>query len=303
MKKFTGLLLFLVAGMLFAATIDVTKSEGTDQSIITSLTPAPASPEADANTTIEAVFNEALNPISTMHSVTLKRLTGKKKKWGMFGFGISRSKNKSIKGSVTYDRNENTLRFTPNRPLEVGFYEVSIRHLMKMKPGMGMRVKPIVYRFYVPEVINGFKLPPEPDEDKNNETLLGIDFNDNGIRDDVERKIIKKFNDKIKVNLMFQYAKVDQKILGSDLTKEKAVELEAEGGKAINCEMFLSDSNISIEHSVRMSENWTYNIKKRAKKYIHFNQLLGGGVYGSKISDWNADACEFDVESMLEERP
>ena len=303
MKKFTGLLLFLVAGMLFAATIDVTKSEGTDQSIITSLTPAPASPEADANITIEAVFHEALNPMSTMHSVTLKRLTGKKKKWGMFGFGISRSKNKSIKGSVTYDRNENTLRFTPNRPLEVGFYEVSIRHLMKMKPGMGMRVKPIVYRFYVPEMINGFKLPPEPDEDKNNETLLGIDFNHNGIRDDVERKIIKKFNDKIKVNLMFQYAKVDQKILGSDLTKEKAVELEAEGGKAINCKMYLKHQGVYLKRGVRESEVLTYNIKKRAKKYIHFNQLLGGGVYGSKISDWNADACEFNVESMLEERP
>ncbi len=41
------------------------------------------------------------------------------------------------------------------------------------------------------EVINGYVLPPEPDETLNNSTLLGIDSNNNGVRDDVERKIIK----------------------------------------------------------------------------------------------------------------
>ncbi len=45
MKKFTGLLLFLLAGILFADQIDVTQSRGTEQSVIVSLNPAPASPE------------------------------------------------------------------------------------------------------------------------------------------------------------------------------------------------------------------------------------------------------------------
>jgi len=289
MKKSIGLLLFLLTSILFAETIDVTKSEGTNQSIIASLTPAPASPEVDANVTIEAVFNEALNPMSTMHSVTLKRITGKKKRWGMFGFGISRSKNKTVQGSITYDQNENTLYFTPDRPLEVGFYEVSFKHLMKKMPGMHMRIKPIVYRFYVPEVINGFKLPPEPDEDKNNETLLGIDFNHNGIRDDVERNIIKKYNDKIKVHLMFQYAKVDQKILGSDLTKEKAVELEAEGGKAINCKMYLKHHGVYLKRGVRESEVLTYNIKKTTQfaiDKIKLDSPKDAKIYEKKLLDW-----------------
>lgn len=153
------------------------------------------------------------------------------------------------------------------------------------------------------EVINGQTLPPEPDIDQNDATLLGVDANGNGIRDDVERKIIKKYKDKIKLNLMFQYAKVDQKILGSDLTKEKAIELEAEGAKAINCRMYLKHQGIDLKRGARESEVLTYNIKKRVKKYIYFNQLLSGGVYGSKISDWTSDACEFDVESMLKERP
>ena len=36
-----------------------------------------------------------------------------------------------------------------------------------------------------PEIVNGYLLPPEPDEQLNNATLLGIDSNDNGVRDDV----------------------------------------------------------------------------------------------------------------------
>lgn len=44
------------------------------------------------------------------------------------------------------------------------------------------------------EEINGYILPPEPDPQVNNSTLLGIDSNDNGIRDDVERWIIIAFS-------------------------------------------------------------------------------------------------------------
>ena len=300
MKKIISLLLFVFTGILMADQIDIAVSEGTDQRVVETLIPQPAEVEADANVTIKAIFSKALNPMTVRRSVMLKKLNKEKQK-SFFGF-FKGKRDERVSGKVSYDANSYTVSFKPDNPLEVGFYEVSFRHLMTRNPGRDMRIKPITYRFYVPEVINGFKLPPEPDEDKNNETLLGIDFNHNGIRDDVERTIIKKYNDKIKVNLMFQYARIDQKILGSELTKEKALELEAEGGKAINCEMYLSDFNISIEHSVRESEELTYNIKKRAKKYIEYNRLLGGGVYGSKVSDWNADACEFDVESMLEER-
>jgi len=95
-----------------------------------------------------------------------------------------------------------------------------------MKPGKDMRIKPIKYRFYVPEVINGFKLPPEPDEDKNNETLLGIDFNHNGIRDEVERWVITHYaNDpkypKTKTAIALQYAWASQKILENPTIESK----------------------------------------------------------------------------------
>jgi threonine dehydratase len=40
-----------------------------------------------------------------------------------------------------------------------------------------------------PEMINGIAVPPEPNPTINNATLAGVDSNNNGVRDDVERKI------------------------------------------------------------------------------------------------------------------
>ena len=45
-------------------------------------------------------------------------------------------------------------------------------------------------------VVNGHVLPPEPDKTLNDFTLLGIDVNDNGVRDDVERWIYEEYKDK-----------------------------------------------------------------------------------------------------------
>ena len=44
------------------------------------------------------------------------------------------------------------------------------------------------------EIIHGHRLPPEPDPKINNSTLLGTDSNNNGIRDDVERWIYKRYD-------------------------------------------------------------------------------------------------------------
>jgi len=56
------------------------------------------------------------------------------------------------------------------------------------KPAKHKKIKPAK-----PEVINGYTLPPEPDPKINNATLLGVDSNNNGVRDDVERWIVKNF--------------------------------------------------------------------------------------------------------------
>jgi hypothetical protein len=71
-------------------------------------------------------------------------------------------------------------------------------------------------------VINGYTLPPEPDHEENDKTLLGIDTNHNGIRDDVERYIIIKENEKpnkypkVWTSVMLQYARAQDHMMQTD---------------------------------------------------------------------------------------
>lgn len=147
--------------------------------------------------------------------------------------------------------------------------------------------------------INGYKLPPEPDPVVNNSTLLGIDFNNNGVRDDVERKIIETYQEPIKIELMMSYAKVDNKILENPVGL--AYEHQKEMTRISNCKMYLRKQGIKVDGHIDFLENNIYNTKSRVRAYLNYNQALSGGVYGSSPSDWNAQACDFDVEQMLKD--
>jgi len=59
--------------------------------------------------------------------------------------------------------------------------------------------------------INGHRLPFEPDPTLNNATLLGIDANSNGVRDDVERWIYMTYKDKhpIHIDIAMQAARAN----------------------------------------------------------------------------------------------
>jgi len=289
MKKLT--IIIILAGFLvtsaFAKGIDIVQSKGTGQSVIVSLTPKPASMDADQNVTLEAVFNVPLDETSVQkNSVKLKRIT--------------KNKKRKVNGDVVYDAAKNAVTFTPDALLGYGYYEVDFKSLKATKANKEQQIKEIKYRFYVPEVINGFKLPPEPDKALNDSTLLGIDVNDNGVRDDVERKIVKKYVKQIEIKLMLSYAKKHQEMLKDPAAS--AIESEKKMSKIIDCRMYLKHQGIRVNDIVDFTENNIYNTKERVRAYLDFNQALSGGVYGSGPADWNADACDFDVEQMLKDR-
>ena len=310
MKLFVGLILFLLTGALYAQDIDITVSQGTQQDIIDTLLPVPASPEVDANASIEAKFKEPLNPIMTMRSVRLVKLSKeKKRRWFGFRWGKGHGKHQRVQGEVHYDPQTYTLRFIPRKPLEVGFYEIGYRHLMRAKPGPGMRIEPIVYRFYVPEVINGFKLPPEPDEKKNNETLLGIDFNRNGIRDDVERWIITRYAKdpkypKTKTAIALQYAWASQKILENPTIESSKYE-----DNALACESYwinretkdlsgIESVHFSVKNSVFGApelKDKIFNTKERILRKFDYNSALSGHILTLKKSELSACKINIDV--------
>jgi len=147
--------------------------------------------------------------------------------------------------------------------------------------------------------VNGYKLPPEPDETLNNSTLLGIDVNDNGVRDDVERKVIETYKEPIKIELMLGMSKVAQAIIENPIGG--AVENQKKMSKIGDCSMYLKRQNLRPSNRFDFYENNIYNTKDRVRAYLDYNLALSGGVYGSSPADWNAKACDFDVEAMLKD--
>ena len=63
------------------------------------------------------------------------------------------------------------------------------------------------------EIINGIPVPPEPNKKVNNSTIAGIDVNNNGVRDDVERLVARKAKSPAEGAIILAGAVAYQKIL------------------------------------------------------------------------------------------
>ena len=175
-------------------------------------------------------------------------------------------------------------------------------------------------------IIQGHTLPPEPDPAINNSTLLGVDVNKNGVRDDVERYIYERFGSdpeypKTKIALAMQYAKANQFIIGNNPQKAFENESYKKMDAALDCKWYWYDEvtktfNLSsVEGSIAETEfrlknkiydnefrEKIYNTKMRMKTYFYYNASMsehilsgGGGVLSA-----TPDKCTFDMDSLGE---
>jgi len=86
------------------------------------------------------------------------------------------------------------------------------------------------------ETINGIPVPPEPDKTLNQSTLAGIDSNNNGVRDDIERMVARNFGtDATAYQQAFAHARTQQ--LAITVPSDEASQRHLDG---IRC---LSDNN------------------------------------------------------------
>ncbi len=152
--------------------------------------------------------------------------------------------------------------------------------------------------------INGYRLPPEPDESVNNSTLLGIDFNDNGVRDDVERFIINRYKDhhKIVTEIGFQGARAYQEILDNPLNSELHIKLQ----DAQECNFYFQDDAEEFGDPILIDEymldkyEWLeLNTKERKEAFLEHDKTLSGGVYRLTPAPESKDKCNFDVDALL----
>ncbi len=146
------------------------------------------------------------------------------------------------------------------------------------------------------EVINGHILPPEPDSKINNATLLGIDSNNNGVRDDVEIWIFHTYKEPIVQAVAMQNARAFQIILvDPSKARETTKFTEAQG----DCESYYTyqDSRHLIprgKHLHTESRAIILNTKERSHAYYEFNQALSGGVYSLGDRDKYKENCDFN---------
>jgi len=158
-------------------------------------------------------------------------------------------------------------------------------------------------KLHITWVVDGHVLPPEPDPVVNNATLGGVDSNNNGVRDDVERTIYVTYPVKLQRELLMYGATVFQEAVTKPLSEAK--DIADKDTKAINCQLYLrgKDSKIKSDEfdTTTFLENKTFNTKERIRKYLDYNIALSGGVYGSSPKDWNREACTPEIVRALEE--
>ncbi len=162
--------------------------------------------------------------------------------------------------------------------------------------------------------INGYMLPPELDPSINNSTLLGIDANGNGVRDDVERWIYDRYkNDHpIMIPLKMQASRAYRYIIQDP---SKAGKRRQASVNSSHCEeaftslianyfgrkpLVLKDSETQIKEMKEMKEI-QYNTTQRARAYGEYNQNLSGGVFddGWPEESWIKN-CDFDTRKYIE---
>ncbi len=151
-------------------------------------------------------------------------------------------------------------------------------------------------------VIHGYTLPPAPDPAINNATLLGIDSNNNGVRDDVEIWILKKYKDKhpIYTEIAMQAGRAWQKILEDpSAARETFKFLDA----AQNCEFYFRFDANKYGDTLLINENIidrnfrkiVTNTQERKDAYWKYDGLLSGGVYVLPKVSQEKSYCDFNV--------
>ena len=154
-----------------------------------------------------------------------------------------------------------------------------------------------------PVVIHGYTLPPEPDKTINNSTLLGIDSNNNGVRDDVEIWILKKYKDKhpVYTEIAMQAGRAWQKVL-EDPTKAK--EIHAEISAPIYCEYYYSNDAKYYNEPILVNNNINtkyfrrtiiFNTDDRLDSFWQYDTLLSGDSYTLPKRKNRKGLCDFNT--------
>jgi hypothetical protein len=158
--------------------------------------------------------------------------------------------------------------------------------------------------YAVPEKIDGVPLPADPGE-KGKATLLGVDANSNGVRDDVERYIAARFQGYKHAakerSIAMQYGRVIQKVLEGG--KEKAFETEKLMARAGECSFYMEENILTLQEQKGFDifdadyKDIVFNTKERLITYLEYNQALSGHGFSIRIIP-RLEMCDNDLNKI-----
>lgn len=154
------------------------------------------------------------------------------------------------------------------------------------------------------EMIEGHLLPHKPNNP--DATLLGVDKNANGVRDEVERWIYKDMptyhHPEIERVIAMQQAKAFQMALIDPTNKDDKIDKAITRG--IACWFYYSDfKDIPFDAAVQKFNNnlkdKQFNTKKRLKTYLDYDYTLKGAVtIAIPASTLNTSYCDKNIDEL-----
>jgi hypothetical protein len=191
------------------------------------------------------------------------------------------------------------IRMEKNKIIALEEGETTLQALYEAKKSIEIKVR--VYK-----EVNGYMLPLEPDETLNNSTLLGIDSNSNGVRDDVERWIFLEMEiyngyEKIEQVIAMQEAKAFQMTLDDPANTDDKVHKAMAG--STNCWVWYSHSkNLPFQDRMlkfsRVIKDKCFNTKERLKTYWQYDGTLAGRVFTSTPTLQTQSQCEVSIDGL-----
>ncbi|GJQ45251.1 MAG: hypothetical protein JETCAE04_10050 [Candidatus Jettenia caeni] len=144
-----------------------------------------------------------------------------------------------------------------------------------------------------PDDDTGVNLPPDPGGE-GKKTLLGIDTDGDGVRDDIQRYIYFTYPDDKKLRLALSYyAKEFQGVLKDANDREAAYDHATKIVRNDECLWYLKgEESIDICSALRAK---ILNTRERSIAYIKYSDSLGGRIISlAPRKEWK-DSCSFDV--------
>lgn len=155
------------------------------------------------------------------------------------------------------------------------------------------------YRCYEVEVQSGVDVPPMPECGKNNRTIAGIDTDDDGVRDDIQRYIASiDINHPFHIRALHQYAKAARTATVESRYQEKAQLNFTKFNLAAGCAWSATLDGPFYQYTEVITALNKNTFKRRFANYKWLSALEVQLI--PSLS--SKDSCDFDANSYEGER-